>query len=219
MDIFKLFFNHDQRLDKLAKRNANKTKEEKEASLEDFMKPDPTYSKFYITGTHLEEEQFGLNTLAKSDAVITQLNQPFQDRTFFTSDGSFDSLGQALSSIEIGDVMVINDDEEIYNFQELTIDEESNVGHKKEALAEILKTGAFILYKEQAHHGFDLHLFSMENIYPQLFECLQPLVDDQFRFFSINSKRMGSERHFYFETWTLDKPPHGAEEVFPETVL
>ena len=93
------------------------------------------------------------------------------------------------------------------------------MGHKKEELAHILKTGAYVLYKEQAHHGYDLHLFSMDNIYPTLFEQLKPVVSDEFRFFSINSKRMGSERHFYFETWTLDNPPHGAEEVLAETVL
>lgn len=220
MDIFKLFFNHDQRLDKLAKRNANKTKEEKKASLKDFMTADPTYSKFYITGTRLEDEQFGLNTLEKSEEVINQLNEVFQDKNFHTSYGEFKSLTEALAQVDIGDVLIISDNDDTnYDFENLQIDEESNVGHKKEELSEVLKSGAYALYKEQAHHGYDLHLFSMENIYPQLFEKLKSLTDDQFRFFSINSKRMGSERHFYFETWTLDKPPHGAEEVFSETVL
>lgn len=219
MDIFKLFFNHDQRLDKLAKRNANKTKSEVEAGLADFMKPDPTYSKFYITGTRLEKEQFGLNTLAKSDEVINKLNKAFEDRIIRTTFGSFDALPDALSVVGIGEAMVISESKEDYNFDELQIDQESNVGHKKEALSEVLKEGHYVLYKEQAHHGFDLHLFSMKNIYSDLFNAFQPLVNDDFRFFSINSKRMRSERHFYFETWTLDKPPHGAEEVFRETVL
>jgi hypothetical protein len=44
-------------------------------------------------------------------------------------------------------------------------------------------------------------------------------VDDEFRFFSMNGKRINSERTFYFETWALDRPPHGIEEVFTETVL
>lgn len=220
MDIFKLFFNHDQRLDKLAKRNANKSKEEIEATLADFMKPDPTYSKFYITGTRLEAEQFGLNTLAKSGEILQQLDLVFNDRVIHSASGAFDSLPKALQTIEIGQALVLSKSpEKTYNFEGLEIDEESNVGHKKEELSEILKAGAFVLYKEQAHNGYDLHLFSMENIYPVLFKKLQPLVDEEFRFFSINSKRMGSERHFYFETWTLDKPPHGAEEVFSETAL
>ncbi len=220
MDIFKLFFNHDQRLDKLAKRNANKSKEEVEATLEDFMKPDLTYSKFYITGTRLEDEQFGLNTLSKHSNVIEQLDKAFQDYTIYTNDESYSSLAQALKKINIGEVLVFNTSpNQEYNFAILEIDEESNVGHKKEALSDVLKTGAFVMYKEQAHHGYDLHLFSMKNIYSSLFDVLQPLVEHDFRFFSINSKRMGSERHFYFETWTLENPPHGAEEVFPETAL
>ncbi|WP_205720226.1 hypothetical protein [Fodinibius halophilus] len=220
MDIFKLFFNHDQRLDKLAKRNANKTKEEIEASLADFMSPDPTYSKFYITGTRLENEQFGLNTLSKYEAVVQQLNRTFTDRTIHTALGRFDSLPKAINNIDIGQIVILSSEAESeYNFDVLEIDEDSNVGHKKEALSEVLKEGDYVLYKEQAHHGFDLHLFSMENIYPILFEHLQPLVDNDFRFFSINSKRMGSERHFYFETWTLDHPPHGAEEVFAKTKI
>lgn len=219
MDIFKLFFNHDQRLDKLAKRNASKTKEEIEATLQDFMSPDPTYSKFYITGTRLEDEQFGLNTLDKSDKVISRLGKVFQNQTIFAPTGDFQSFRDALSSIKTGQALVISKTDVNYNFDKLAVDEESNVGHKKDELRTILQSGARVLYKEQAHHGYDLHLFSMENIYPQLFENLKPLVDEQFRFFSINSKRMGSERHFYFETWSLDNPPHGAEEVFPETVL
>lgn len=219
MDIFKLFFNHDQRLDKLAKRNANKTAEEKQASLEDFMAPDPTYSKFYLTGTKLENERFGINTINKTNQILHGLNNIFSDRTIYTTKGAFNSLPKAISEVEIGQALIISTEDYNYDIDTLQIDEESNVGHKKEELAEILKMDAYVLYKEQAHHGYDLHLFSMDNIYPALFKQFKPLVDDDFRFFSINSKRMGSERHFYFETWTLDNPPHGAEEVLAETVL
>jgi hypothetical protein len=219
MDIFKLFFNHDQRLDKLAKRNANKSKEEKESSLKDFMSPDPTYSKFYITGTRLEEELFGLNTLSKTNRILRQLDIVFADRRIYAPSGNFENLSKALAQTEIGQALVISNNKNDYSLKSLEIDEESNVGHKKDELRQILESGAYVLYKEQAHHGYDIHLFSMENIYSHLFENLKPLVDDQFRFFSINSKRMGSERHFYFETWTLDNPPHGAEEVFPKTIL
>ncbi len=219
MDIFKLFFDHDQRLDKLKERNANKTNDEPETRLADFMKPDPTYSKFYITGTRLENEEFGINTLAKAENVVSGLDRVFEDRVINAVSGRFTSLEKALPETEIGQVLVISESPKKYDFNTLEIDEESNIGHKKEALAEVLKSGAWVLYKEQAHNGYDLHLFSMDNIYPALFEQLKPLVDDEFRFFSINSKRMSSERHFYFETWTLDNPPHGAEEVFPETVI
>ena|SRR5690625_2648831 len=219
MDIFKLFFDHDLRLDKLAKRNANKTPEEAEATLSDFMKPTPTYSRFYLTGTRLDENQFGLDVLAKGEAVIQQIGNVFRPRRIFTARGSFSVLSDALSDTGIGEALLISEEPLPVDFGKLQIDEESNIGHKKEPVSEILKTGAFVLYKEQAHHGFDLHLLSLENIYPLLFHSLQSLLDEQFRFFSINSKRMRSERHFYFETWTLDRPPHGAEEVFSETSL
>jgi hypothetical protein len=103
--------------------------------------------------------------------------------------------------------------------EKLVVDDESNVGHKKSELAEVLKSGDLVLYKEKAHQGFDLHLFSQKNIYPKLFYPLRNLVNDDFRFFSINGKRIRSERQFYFETWSLHKPPHGAEEVFAETEI
>jgi hypothetical protein len=76
-----------------------------------------------------------------------------------------------------------------------------------------------VIYKEQAKNGFDLHMFSKKNIYTKFFHPLQNMLPDAFRFFSINGKKFRSERHFYFETWTLARPPHGFEEVFPESVL
>jgi hypothetical protein len=222
MDIFKLFFNHDLRLDKLAKRNANKTKEEVEATLEDFMQPDPTYSKFYITGTHLDKEQFGINVLSKSDEILHKLDAVFKNHQITaTTNKSYNSLAEGLETIHVGEALVISNNDRLpeVDLTTLTIDKESKVGHKKDEIRTVIESGAYLLYKEPAHHGYDLHLFSEENIYPHLFEAFKPLVDKTFRFFSINNKRMRSERHFYFETWTLDNPPHGAEEVYAETVL
>lgn len=222
MEILKLFFNHDLRLDKLAKRNANKTKEEVETTLEDFMKPDPTYSKFYLTGTNLDTEQFGVNVLSKSDEILQNISSVFKNHQITsTTNTSFNSLIEGLEAIDIGEALVISKSNKLpdVDLATLTIDEETKVGHKKDEIRKIIKSRAYLLYKEPAHHGYDIHLFSEKNIYSPLFKALKPLVDDQFRFFSINNKRMRSERHFYFETWTLDNPPHGAEEVFPETVL
>lgn len=222
MDIFKLFFDHDLRLDKLAKRNANKTKKGDDSTIEDFMKPDPTYSKFYITGTDLNEERFGINVLSKSNEIIDNLNSTFKNHQLIsTTNKSFDSIKAGLQTLHIGEALVISNNNKLpdIDLATLTIDEESKVGHKKDEIRSVIESGAYLLYKEPAHHGFDLHLFSEQNIYPHLFETFKSLVDNEFRFFSINNKRMRSERHFYFETWTLDNPPHGAEEVFPETVL
>ena len=220
MDIFKLFFEHDLRLDKLAKRNANKTEEEIEAGLADFMKPTPTYSKFYLTGTRLKEEKFGINILEKWETIATKLDEVFRDKVIHIENRICPSIREAVDSAEIGDAIVLSPNNELaFKPESLKVDNESNVGHFKEELSNVLQQDHLVLYKEQAHDGFDLHLFSKENIYEQLFYAFKPLVGPSFRFFSINNKRMGSERHFYFETWTLDKPPHGAEEVLPETVL
>ncbi len=220
MDIFKLFFDHDLRLDQLAKRNANKTQEETEASIEDFMRPIPTYSKFYITGTRLDGEMFGINVLAHFDRIMEQMSDVFSGYNFIREYGPADSFKQAVQTAEIGEAIVITKSENHgVDPATLRVDSESNVGHFKEELSDVLLSGHLVLYKEHAHNGFDLHLFSKKNIYESLFYAFKELISDSFRFFSINSKRMRTEQHFYFETWTLDRPPHGAEEVFPETVL
>ena len=220
MDIFKLFFEHDLRLDKLAKRNANKTEEEIEEGLADFLKPTPTYSKFYLTGTRLKEEKFGIDTLTKWEAIIDKLKEVFNEQFIFAGNRLTPSIKEALRETAIGEAILISQQNESgHDTESLRVDNESNVGHFKEELSEVLEQDILVLYKEQAHDGFDLHLFSKKNIYEELFYAFKPLVGPSFRFFSINNRRMGSERHFYFETWTLNNPPHGAEEVLPQTVL
>ncbi len=210
MDIFKFFFDHDLRLDETVERSSKS-----EATLEDFMSPSPTFSKFYLTGTRLDENKFGLNCLSKYDSVTEKLDTVFDEFTVYTFDRKSSSFSGAVEAISVGQPMLLSKDEEPEaNLNSLTVNEESNVGHFKDELREPLLAGYIITYKEQAKNGFDLHIFSKENIYRQLFYPLKELVDNSFRFFSINSKRMRSERHFYFETWTLDRPPHGAEEVF-----
>ncbi len=220
MNIFKLIFHHDQRLDKLAERNTRDNSRQMETSLEDFMKPDPTYSKFYFTGTDLSEERFGLNTLSAYDEVISALEIAFTDKNIFTHKTQFPSIQKAIQDLEIGEVFLLTDKDEVeLDIAALHIDVNSNVGHLKEELKEALEAGHIVVYKEQAKDGFDLHMFSKKNVYREMFLPLQKLVPETFRFFSINGKKFRSERHFYFETWTLARPPHGFEEVHPETVL
>ena len=218
-DIFKLIFEHDLRLDKLRERQIKRNIEEKGSSLDDFLKPDPTYSKFYITGTQLQEQKFGLNTLSHFPAVRHALHQIADDRNIIV-DGVNQTLDYFLDEVEPGVPAVMSTREQTEaNFLALTIDKESNIGHKKKELAEVLETGDWVLYKEKNHQGYDLHLFSKENIYSRLFYPFRELVSNDFRFFSMNGKRITSERKFYFETWTLHRPPHGAEEVFSETEI
>lgn len=220
MDIFKLIFEHDLRLDQLAKRNANKSSEEVEATLADFMKPDPTYSKFYLTGTDLHNERFGIDNLNAYPRIINALEEAFQQKSFLTTKGSFRSLKEAIDSLQLGEVVILADEKGTdFEIKSIHIDNNSNVGHLKSELKEALDLGLIVIYKEQAKDGFDLHVFSKKNVYRDMFFPLQNLVPDSFRFFSINGKKFRSERHFYFETWTLENPPHGFEEVFPESVL
>lgn len=219
-DIFKLIFHHDQRLDKLAERTNRDHPREMESTLEDFMKPDPTYSKFYLTGTDLENDRFGLNVLSAFEEVVEALESAFPSKNIFTHKSKYSSIHQAIQDLETGEVLTLTDKDEInFDLISLHIDLNSNVGHLKEELKEALENELIVIYKEQAKDGFDLHMFSKENIYREMFYPLQKLVPEHFRFFSINGKKFRSERHFYFETWTLERPPHGFEEVFPETVL
>lgn len=217
--ILKLIFHHDQRLDQLAERNANRTKEQIESTLADFMKPDPTYSRLYFTGTHLENERFGINVLSEFEGFISALEEGLDSDSYQTDSKDFKSLNEAITALEHGEVIIVGDKKASFDISTLHIDTNSNVGHLKSELKEVLEAGFVVIYKEQAKDGFDLHLFSKKNIYPKFFLPLQNMLPDAFRFFSINGKKFRSERHFYFETWTLSKPPHGFEEVFPESVL
>jgi hypothetical protein len=217
--ILKLIFHHDQRLDQLADRNANRTKEQIESTLADFMKPDPTYTKLYFTATDLEKETFGLNVLSEYDNFILALEEGLKIDYYQTSGPVYNSLDEAILNIEIGEVILIGNKKADFDIPALHIDANSNVGHLKSELKEALEDGFIVIYKEQAKDGFDLHMFSKKNIYSNLFHPLQNMLPDAFRLFSINGKKFRSERHFYFETWTLDKPPHGFEEVFVESVL
>ena len=219
MDIFKLIFEHDLRLDELRERHLDRNIQEVTTTIEDFMKPDLTYSKFYISGTVLEEELFGLNRLKNYPKVINALSGGLDTYQVFLNDSPV-HLQEALERAQIGWPIVFSEKDQIeWDREGLIVDDESNVGHKKSELAEVLKAGDLVLYKEKAHQGFDLHLFSQDNIYPKLFYPLRELAGEEFRFFSINGKRIRSERQFYFETWTLQKPPHGAEEVFSDTKI
>lgn len=213
MDIFKLFFNHDQSLRDL---KANDTNQEEDSRLADFMNPSPTYSTFYITGTILPEEQFGLSTLQQSSKIIDQLGQVFKNRTIHTAENTFQRLDTALTNIENGQALIIDTTtkENIYNSSALASNDQSGP-----VLRKLLQSGAWVLSKIQAPHGYDLYLYTKKNIYPNLFEVFKPLISKQLRFFSINRKRIKTDRQFYFETNSLKKPPHGAEEVFPDTTL
>ena len=219
MDIFKLIFEHDLRLDSLRERHLDRKTPEVSSSIEDFMKPDPTYSKFYISGTRLDKKKFGLNRLEKSHELLKAIQTALDDYSCY-KDREKVRFEDEIGEMSVGSPLVFTKaDEPDWNSEELEVDDNTNVGHMKTELANVLNEEHLVLYKEKAHDGFDLHLFSKKNVYRDLFYPLQELIDDSFRFFSINGRRIRSERKFYFETWTLEQPPHGVEEVFPDTEL
>jgi hypothetical protein len=219
-DLFKLLFEHDLRLESLRARHTDRNSQDLTLSIEEFMKPDPTYSRFYLTGTRLDREEFGLNRLEHFPQILDTLHKVLEPYRAFTNDGPVDNLKQTIRTIDIGPAILFTRQKTPASDPiELELDSDSNAGHRKEPLRLALANEELVLYKEKAHHGFDLHLFSKENLYRSFFYPLQALTGPDFRFFSMNGKRIQSERKFYFETWALQRPPHGVEEVFAQTVL
>lgn len=277
MDIFKLIFQHDIRLDELRARHTDRDTQETSNSLEAFLKPDPTYSKFYISGAVLptpsghaapgqpasnqptsdqlasrqstsdqpasgQQLQFGLSCLEQAENVISAIALSLSDYAAISAGDAPETTSSLITKIyqePVGSAILLKPTqlskpdaqaestmdtnsltgEDRALLQRLSVGHAENAGHKKEAIASTLEKNQLVLYKEVAHDGFDLHLFSKKNLYRVLFDSLKPLVSDDFRFFSMNGKRITSERKFYFETWALEQPPHGIEEVFPETIL
>lgn len=222
MDFFKLLYEHDQRLDSLRDRHTDRAVPETSASIEDFLKPDPTYSRFYLSGSRLSEERFGLTALERAPELLTILRDLFLEWTPFSSNGTTESalLDQTLAQSSPGELFIFSkSDEPTISPEKLLNDQNETMSHKSDSLRVSLEAGECILFVEKAHHGIDLQLFSMENIYRPLFFPIQEMVNESFRFFSMNGRRIRSERAFFFETWRLEQPPHGIEEVFPQTVL
>lgn len=216
MQLFKLFFEHDMVLEQL-QAPGQPVKPSKTSTLADFLKPTQTYSRFYLSSTDLTGPSFGLSTLPQYREFCYALQIALNAKYFLRSDGAthpdlWELVKQAPTDTSI--VAVMNDSfvcplPGLSNRQGLR----EQIGD----LLEVLHNGHIALYLEKAHHGVDFHLFSMKNIYDSLFHHFKPFLAPDFRFFSINAKRARSERLFYFETWSLDHPPHGFEEVFKET--
>ncbi|MFW6347724.1 MAG: hypothetical protein ACOC2C_03825 [Cyclonatronaceae bacterium] len=243
-DIFKLIFEHDLRLEQLANEQDPRRELHRPSTLEEFMKPVQTYSKFYFTGTRLNDadpldSRFGFSTLQRHEELLEGFRRALMLHSVHTSDGL--SRGMEALSADVNSplaqanqtlLLFPNAASEAAGLKLLEQAEmheifsrEFSVREKIKLKRPFLDAGAYVLFTEQAHHGVDLHVFSKVNIYEAFFAEYKPLVlppgegQGQFRFFSINGKRSKSERLFYFETWSLHRPPHGFEEVFPQTTL
>lgn len=220
MDLFKLFFEHDLLLDQLSSNEDPRKANRRPSSLEEFLKPSQTYSRFYFTGTTLPDFHFGLNTLKSYPKVIDVLSGLFDRHQVILNGEAKTSLKEAVVASHPGDTILFEPKDSIdYNTSNEIFDSSKSVREKIEVMKPLLNSGFYVMFVEKAHHGFDLHLFCRENIYESFFDSFKPFISPDFRFFSINGKKAKSERLFYFETWSLDAPPHGFEEVLPETVL
>ena len=201
-DIFKLIFHHDQRMEQLApstKVDAN--------PLAMFTAPDPTFSTLYFSGTIIDESKFGLNNLSRYNDIISILNNAFDLPSFKKEKESFIEI---INQLEINGTILI--DPKRKEIKKSDYSDGSN-------LREAIEDDGIVLFKRENQDGFDIQLFSKENIYLLFFYHLQAMLGEKFRFFSINGKRVHNEQMFYFETHRLSNPPHGFEEVFPESVL
>jgi hypothetical protein len=221
MDLFKLFYNHDQPLDILNRGRNGSGNKDRESTLQDFMSPTPTFSSFYLMGTRFPKEKIGLNQLDNFNQILDRLQKAFGDQAIQSPTGINSRLTDMIEKLSTGSAVIItNNNEDGSNIaSEQFLKGELDPDNKNRQLQKLLEEGHKVIFKEVSRDGYDLHLYSKENIYPRLFSQFQELVDESFRFFSVNSKRMRSEKHFYFDTWRLDRPPHGAEEVFGDTVL
>lgn len=216
MDIFKLFFHHDLRLDQIAGENS----EVEEGTLEDFMTPTLTFSRFYLTGTLLDEEKFGLDTLENYSSILQRLDQAFDSYTQIPAE-SKSSISSQLEQLAVRHALILTPEEAQKSPVSPTDLARTSIDMSSinEDLQEVLQSEAVILFKEEAEHGFDIQILSRDNIYELFFHAFRTLLSDNFRFFSINSKRIDSREKFFFELNSLKRPPHGAEEVREDTIL
>ncbi|MEX0928704.1 MAG: hypothetical protein WD266_11625 [Balneolales bacterium] len=219
MDIFKLIFEHDLLLEELSVSGDSRNKAKPELSLDDFMKPIPSYCRYYFSGTRLKENEYGLTTLRKKAKVYEGIQNALGETRLWARNGrNYGSIAEAMKTGGLS-VVVASGTRPEADLQTLEINDNSGVRDRIPLLKALLDEGKKVIFFEKAKNGTDLHLFSRENMYEALFHSIQPLVAPDFRYFSINGRRLSGERMFYFETWTLDRPPHGFEEVSPDSVL
>ncbi|HKI43796.1 MAG TPA: hypothetical protein VKA08_00560 [Balneolales bacterium] len=220
MDILKLIFEHDMLLEKLSGELDSRNERKRSSTLEEFMKPAPTYSRFYITGTKLDGPLFGLDQIDHAGAALKAAAQGLKGLQFTTAAGhQHDDLLPALEELPVGEAVLAHSGGISSGVDELTVSDNEQLRDRISAILKFLDAGQHVIYKERALNGFDLHIFSRRNLYEVLFYPLKSLIAPDLRFFSINGKRVTGERFFYFETHRLDRPPHGFTEVYPETVV
>ena len=232
--LLKLVFFHDQRIEELASSSSNSSKIDSDV-LSLFTKPDPTYSRLFFMGSDLTSNRYGINLLDAYPSIVTIIEKLYtlplqlewsnkQGISDWMQDAPMDaylrlvrkSKDRITSPTNVLDTSLTKDIpatgnknlEQVWGYEV-----EASIIHR------LLMKDEVILVKRAAMDGYDIDLFSKRNPYIDFFYPLQSLLPDAFRFFSINGKRVHSKEALYFEQTRLYKPPHGFEEVHPESVL
>jgi len=230
MDILKIIFEHNITLEHLSGHNDPRRKKDQKPSLESFLHPQKTYNRYYFTGTRFPDQHFGFTALGNYSGLLTKMDHLLHDLLSETyaaqlqhvnkttvwrhCDGShYPNLSEALSKPESSDVWVGGPDPDPYILKKLARNDQTGIRERFEPLTQLLDQDYIVLFAEKAHHGIDFHLFCRNNLYEPIFRTYRDMTGPDLRYFSINGKRVKSERHFYFETWTLHNPPHGFQEV------
>jgi len=217
MDIFKLIFHHDLLVEQLEGNDQNRTIAKASLSLEDFMKPMPQYSRFYLSGTELNDQKFGLSALDAFEEIKDALETVFKVYSVVLNGKiSPNTLFDTIESIPMNSGFSLSKKDSVTYSIDLSGKE--YIREYGSHLRKIIESGDVAVFKIESNVGYDLQIYSMNNLYSELFYALKPLVNSNFRFFSINGKKLTSDRLFYFEMYSLAKLPHGVEEVFEDTV-
>ena len=231
--LLKLVFFHDQRMEELTSSSSDSSKVDSDV-LSLFTKPDPTYSWLFFMGSDLANNRYGINLLDAYPSVVTIIEKLYTlplKLEWSNEEGIGDWMQNAPMDAYLRLVRKSKDRITTPNGLDTSFTKdipatgyknlEQAWGYEVEAsvIHRLLMKDEVILVKRAAIDGYDINLYSKRNPYIDFFYPLQSLLPDAFRFFSINGKRVHSKEALYFEKTRLYKPPHGFEEVHPESVL
>lgn len=222
MDIFKISFHHDLLISELEKNNAPDAAADTDP-LAIFTKPEPTYSRIWFSGTqiHGDRAQLGMQILANYPSLRDTIADALADLHLIQPQGGKNvaSIGEFIDQAKLNESLLLAN--QSFDYPPLPptgID--FGLSNYKGLLADCMKVGFVVLTKAPSKNGFDLLLHAHTNLYTRFFEPLKALLpNDDLRIFSINLKRMDSEKKLFFELHNVNKAPHGAEEIHPESVL
>ena len=232
--LLKLVFFHDQRMEELTGSSSDFSKVDNDV-LSLFTKPDPTYSRLFFMGSDIANNRYGINLLDAFPSVVSIFDK------LFTLSSNLQWSDEQRIEVWINsapiDAYLRLVPKSIYGIQSSGKDTVTSLKTNNPAIAKsnhekawgyelepivlqkLLMKNEVILIKRAAFDGYDIDLYSKQNPYIDFFYPLQSLLPDAYRFFSINGKRIHNKEALFFEQTRLHKPPHGFEEVHPESVL